>query len=215
MRQAKVTANADGTITSDLVGEKLLHEVGPLKYCDAKGEDCIAFRRDAAGKPEMVGANPYEVFQRVPWYETKPLNLIVLIGGATVFGLTLAFWPIAALTRRHFGRRLTLTRAERRRRLLVRLVCAIDLGFIIIGRILLRKLYELDLDFEPWIPLLQAVGIAGAVGTLVAVYDGVRCWANRDRTWFSKLHSVAVALACLGFVWFALVWNLFNFSPQY
>jgi CubicO group peptidase (beta-lactamase class C family) len=215
MWQVKVSVNADGTITSDLVGGKPLREVGLLRYCDAKGEDCIAFRRDAAGGLEMVGAFPHVVFQRVPWYETRPLNLIVIVGSAGVFGLTLALWPIAALTRRHFGRRLNLTRAERRRRLLVRLVCAIDLACILAGRTLFRKLYDLDIDFDPWIHLLQALGFAGAIGTLVALYDGVRCWADRDCWWLSKVNSVAVALACLGFVWFALVWHLFDFSTQY
>lgn len=217
--QIKISAKADGTLTSDRIEEhgqlKPLHEVAPLKYCDAKGEDCIAFRRDAAGKLEMVVGNPYEVFQRVPWYETKLLNQIVLVGSASVFGLTLALWPIAALTRRHFGRRLNLSRAERRSRLVVRLVCAIDLGFILAGRALFRKLYDLDLDFEPWIYVLQGGGIIGAVGTLVVLYDAVRCWADRDRWWLSKLQSVAVALACLGFVAFTLVWNLFDFSRRY
>jgi hypothetical protein len=56
-RQVKISANADGTITSDRIEEngqlKPLRDVAQLKYCDAKGEDCIAFRRDAAGKLEF------------------------------------------------------------------------------------------------------------------------------------------------------------------
>jgi hypothetical protein len=94
-------------------------------------------------------------------------------------------------------------------------VCAVDLAFIIAGLMLLRRLYDLDLDFEPWIYLLQAVGVAGAIGTLAVLYDLVRGFADRDRSWLSKLHSVAMALACLGFVWFSLLWNLFDFSARY
>ena len=97
----------------------------------------------------------------------------------------------------------------------MRLVCAIDLAFIIVGRTLLRKLYDLDMDFAPWIHLLQGVGITGAVGGLIVLYDGVRCCADRDRGWLSKLRSVVLAFACLGLIWFALVWNLFDFSARY
>lgn len=41
--------------------------------------------------------------------------------------------------------------------------------------------------------------------------------ANSDGTirWVSKAASVVVALACLGFVAFALIWNLFDFSNRY
>ena len=60
--------------------------------------------------------------------------------------------------------------------------------------------------------VLQAIGMIGAVGMLVAFYDAVRCWADGERWWFSKIHAVALGLACLGFVGFALVWDLFNFS---
>jgi len=222
MAQVKVSANVDGTITCDMFGDKPLREVGPMKYCDAKDEDCIAFRRDAAGKLEIVVAFPHVVFQAVPWYETKTLNLIVIVVSAGVFGLTLALWPIAALTRRHFGRRLNLNRAERRMRLLIRLICAIDLACILAGRGLFRALWGRlpvpplpDAQLDPLIHLVQAVGIAGAVATLVVLYDAVRCWSNRDRSWCSKVHSVAIALACLGFVWFALVWDLFDFSTRY
>jgi hypothetical protein len=169
-----------------------------------------------------VVAFPHVVFQRVPWYETRPLNLIVIAVSAGIFGLTLTLWPIAALTRWHFGRRLNLTRAERWMRLLVKLVCAIDLGCILAGRRLFQALWGRlpvpplpDAHLDSLIHLVQGVAIAGAVATLVVLYDAVRCWWNRDRWWFSKVHSVAVALACLGFVWFALVWDLFDFSTRY
>jgi hypothetical protein len=63
--------------------------------------------------------------------------------------------------------------------------------------------------------LLQAAGVIGAVGTLIVLYDAVRCWADRERWLFSKVHAVALGLACLSFVGFALVWRLFDFSLRY
>ena len=212
--QVRVWTRADGTVLSDLVGEygqpKPLREVEPLRFCDAGGEDCVAFRRDAGGRLEMIGSFPHVIFQRVRWFETRPLNLNLISFCAGVFGLTLALWPVAALTRRHFGRRLQLTPACRRTRILARVVCAIDLGFILVGRALFQKLP--DPALELWTHLLQAIGLVGALGTAVVILDAVRCWADRDRWWCSKVHVVVVTVACLGFVWFAILWNLFDFS---
>jgi hypothetical protein len=63
-----------------------------------------------------------------------------------------------------------------------------------------------------WAHLLQAVGIVGASGTLVVLYDMVRCWSDRGRWWVSKIHAVALGITCLAFVGFALIWHLFDFS---
>ncbi|MFY9573580.1 MAG: hypothetical protein WAV20_19455 [Blastocatellia bacterium] len=215
--QVRISNKPDGTISTDLINEygqpKILREVSPMKYCDGKWEDCIAFRRDDAGKVQAVVDFPHVVFQRVPWYETRPLNLAVIIPSVVVFGVTLALWPVAAVTRRHFGRRLELSASRRWRRRLVILVCAINLTCILAGHALFRRLP--DPSLEVWVHVFQGLLIVGAFGTLAVLYDAVRCWRDPGRWWFSKLHAIAAALACLGVVWFALIWNLFEFSSRY
>lgn len=215
--EVRISANADGTITSDRIEEhgqlKPLSEVAPLRYCDDSGDNCIAFRRDASGRLEMVTANPYEVFQQVPWYEERPLNLIVIIASALVFAITLGAWSIAPLTRWHLGRRLTFTRIEKLLRRAVGAVCAIDLFCIVAGRTLVQNLY--DLCYEPRLHAVQMLGIAGAFGTLLVAYYAAHSLTDRNRWWFSKVHAVLVALACIGFVWFALVWRLFDLSERF
>jgi len=70
-------------------------------------------------------------------------------------------------------------------------------------------------NLERWMRPVQVVGVVGAVGTLVAAYDAVHCWTEPGRWWVSRLASVVVALACLGFVSFALMWNVLDFSMCY
>ena len=66
--------------------------------------------------------------------------------------------------------------------------------------------------YDEWVYSLQVLGILGAGGTLVVLDDTVRCWSDRDRGWFSKVHAATLSIACLGFVGFALIWHLFDFS---
>jgi len=203
----RVVANTDGTIALD---GKRMREVEPLLYRAIDGQERVAFRKNAAGHLEFIDDFPYRVYQRVPWYEKERLNVRVIYASAGVFALTLLLWPVAALTRRYFGRSLKLSPADRRIRLLVRLVCALNLIFLWAGYEMFLRLPNPALNGRAH--LLQAVGIVGASGTLIVLYDTVRCWADRERWWFSKIHAVALSLACLGFVGFALLWHLFDFA---
>ena len=44
------------------------------------------------------------------------------------------------------------------------------------------------------------------------VYDMGRSWFDHERGWLGRIHAVALSLACVGFVAFALFWRLFRFS---
>ena len=144
LEQNRVIAQADGTISFDMFNEngqpKRLRAISPMMYGSADGRDRIAFRKDAEGNLELIGNEPYNIYQRVPWYEDKRLNIIVIIASAVMFALTLALWPVAALIRWHYGRRLKLSAGGQWVRILVRLVCALNLTFILGGYALFRRL---------------------------------------------------------------------------
>jgi hypothetical protein len=91
--------------------------------------------------------------------------------------------------------------------------------------------------------VLQAIGVLGAVGTLAAIFNAFGAWRSTTaplaasaaragatgtsgssvsvvagpapRWWWSKVFETLIALACLGFAWFAVYWNLLNFSSNY
>jgi CubicO group peptidase (beta-lactamase class C family) len=217
MDQVLVSARPDGTINCDLVTElgrnKPLHQVAPSKFCDDSLENCIAFNRTSNGTVQLLGDFPHIIFDRVPWYETRKLNLFAIVTSATIFALTLILWPVNAIVRRYFGQRLELTRSMRVSRIVTRIVCAIDLGILIGGRLLFLKLPNDSIEF--WVHCVQALGLIAAIATPIVIYDTIRTWGRPTRWWIAKVGSAVISLACLCFVAFALIWNLFDFSNHF
>jgi hypothetical protein len=136
-----------------------------------------------------------------------------------VFALTLIFWPVGALIRRHYGRKLELGPRERQVRFLVRLVCILNLamvlGFVIFFSIAMKDIGMLSPRYNGWLRLFQLFGWLGVIGTLVAIYNTLRSWTTPGRWFWSKLGDLAIALSCIGFAWYALFWNLLNLSLRY
>jgi hypothetical protein len=182
-------------------------------------QDRVAFKRDSSGRLVMVIDYPFMVFQKAPWSMNSRLNLPILIGALAVFVLTVLFWPVSALLRRHYGRRLELDARDRRVRLLVRVVCLVNIAFVValvvLFSVALKSIGMLTEALDPWLWLIQIVGWVGVLGTLIVLYNLSRSWANPGRWLWSKLGDALIALACLGFVWFVFAWNMVVFSLKY
>lgn len=59
------------------------------------------------------------------------------------------------------------------------------------------------------------MGVVGAIGTLIVLYHAVHAWKSKSYRIWGKLQATLLALACLGFLWFAFVGNLLVFSSSY
>ncbi|PYX62821.1 MAG: serine hydrolase [Acidobacteria bacterium] len=182
--EVKVFTNADGTISADALKDfngqaKKFQEISSLVYRDVNGQDRMAFKRDANGRLYFVMDFPFFTFQRVGWVQAKPFNYFVLGASVAILILALVLWPVAALVRRHYGRKLNLSPRQRRLRIAVRLVCVADLLFLggLIGLLsLLDAPGAANSHIDIWIHLLQIVGVIGAVGTVLAIYSAVHAW---------------------------------------
>jgi hypothetical protein len=221
--QFKVSSAADGTIRieplKDTNGE-LIHwqEIGPFLYRQQDGQDRVGFQRDASGQMVLSIDFPFFIFQHASLLDSKPLNLFIIIASSVVLLLVLLLWPVGALIRRHYGDKLDLSSRQRRLRFLVRIVCAIDIAFILAWVILASRLDDpgaLSEKIDPWIHLIQIIGVIGCVGGLVAIYNGYRSWSDGGRWVWDKLSNALVALACVGFIWFVLAWDLLNFNLNF
>ncbi len=182
-------------------------------------QDRVAFKRDDAGRLVMVTDFPVFVFQRSPWYENSGLNLPLIIGALAVLALTMVLWPVAALIRRHYGHKLSLSPQARRLRIIVRLVCLLDLIFVI-ALATFFTMTEKDIGllsprFDPVLRIIQIVGWLGIVGTLAVLYSALRSWREPERWWLSKLADTVIAAAGVAFVWFVYVWNMLHWSLRY
>jgi CubicO group peptidase (beta-lactamase class C family) len=222
--ELKVSQNTDGTISAsafkELSGQpKHFREIAPLLFREVNGQSLLGFKRDDSGRLVMAIDFPFMVFQKARWFESSLFNMIILIGSLSVFALTLLLWPVAALVRRHYGRKLDLSPAERRWRLLVRMVCAVDLAFVLAFLAALSGASDdpskLNRGLDPVLHIVELIGFVGVLGTLAALYNSSRFWNYRDRWWWAKIHHAGIALACLGFSWFVLHWHVLHWGLNY
>ncbi len=220
--QAKVSANPDGTISINvarsLSGQpKHFREIGQFLFREVDGQELFAFDRDSSGRLVMCMDFPFFVFQQAPFPQSIPLNFTVLIYCLAVFILIALFWPIAAIVRRHYKRPLALSPEDRRLRLLVHLVCVVELVFAAGWIWILMTLAGGEIpgpELDTRVRLFQIVGWLGILGALVVLYATFRFLREPLGRWF-KIYNVAAAIACLALVWFMFNWNLLRFSLRY
>ena len=217
-----VFPDKDGMIkvssSKDFNGEiKTWREIAPMVYRDAKGQDRIAFRK-RDGQMEMLVNFPAVLDQRVPWFNALSFNRLLLIYCIGVLALVLLLWPVAAIVRRHYGWKLELTATQRRWRRWIRMVCVLDALFVLGLVIILSASDDLSLlsgKLDPWILICEVIGLLGVIGTLLVIYATFRSWRERELWRWTKLFNLLIMLACIGFAWFLIHWNLINFSMQY
>jgi len=218
-----VYPNRDGTISGslfrDLNGQpRRFREVGPLLFREVDGQSLLAFHRDAAGRLILGIGYPFMVFQRTYWHQDLVLNLAILGVSLAVLALVVIAWPLGALVRWHYGRKLSLSPAERRLWILVRLVCIVDLVFAASWLVLASAFDDptiLSSRLDPWQRLIQSIGWLAATAAVIPLYNVLKSWTAAGRWWFSKIADSAVALACAGLVWFIFNWNMLHWSLNY
>jgi len=220
--EPKVSANADGTISVDELKNpdgqpKKFEEIGPFLYREVHGQDHVAFKKDASGNWQFQMDYPFFIFQKVGLLQSKVFNLFVLCFGIGVVALTILLWPVAALARKHYGKPLNYTPSASRLHLLVRLICIILLIFNI-GWLSVLSLADDPNGINslpPWIIAFSILGVIGVIGTILVCVNALRSVREPGRWVWTKLHDLALAVACLGLIWFAYTWHLMNFNVHY
>ncbi|HKV92052.1 MAG TPA: serine hydrolase domain-containing protein [Candidatus Angelobacter sp.] len=218
----KVTPDENGTIKveplRDFNGQlKKWQEIAPLVYRSVNGQDLIAFRQLDSNRMQLIPNFPAVVYQRVNLAANGDFNQTLILAAIIVLGLTLVFWPVSALVRLHYHHRLELDTQSLRLRPWVRLVCAIDIAFLLIffkvvtSDSLATFSSRSDLKFH----LIQTLGAVGAVGIVVIVLACFRSWRDPHEWFWAKMWNFLLLLACVAFVWFSIHWNLLNFNLNY
>lgn len=220
--EVKVAPNADGTISLDPLkgpnGElRKFEEVQALLYREVHGQDEVAFKKDPSGRWQFQVEIPVFIFQQVGFFENKYLNLAVLIFGLTLVVSTVLLWPAGALLRKHYGQPLNLSHSERRIRLLVRLVCVLFVVLFVGWVSAISKIDDITglNSLPPLVVMLGILGVLCSLGTIIVLWNALHSWKTPGRWIWAKLHDVALALACLGLVWFLLAWKLMNFNVNF
>jgi CubicO group peptidase (beta-lactamase class C family)/fluoride ion exporter CrcB/FEX len=224
LTELKVVATDNGEIeTPGVTGAngqpKRWCEIGPLRYRDDDGQGEIVFKPQPGGATQVALSVPILAFESVPWYSDARLLIPAILGSLIIMLLTLILWPIGALVRRHYGRKLELSPGGRKLRLGVMLVCALDLIFLITFAVLLsyasEHLWILSDGLDPWLRVLQVIGWIGALGTLIVFVNAVRSWFSAKRRIWYKLYASVLVVACIAIVWFELLAHLLKPNMRY
>jgi CubicO group peptidase (beta-lactamase class C family) len=214
----------DGIIEIDelkyLNGEPMRwREIAPLRYRNVDGQEEILFKRASDGHLDLLGIFPVFISQSVSGTGSKKLMLPVIIVSLVLIVLALLLWPVGALLRKHYKHPLNLDAGMRRLRLLVKLVCILDVLCIVglayfVSRIS-SDIGALNAHLDPLVHLSQVLGLLGALGSLVAIYYAFRAWSVSESGFLSKLSDTLVALGCLGFGLSLIITHLLNFNLHY
>jgi CubicO group peptidase (beta-lactamase class C family) len=220
--EPKVIANSDGTISVDPLkgsnGElKKYEEIGPFLYREVHGQDLIGFKKDAKGNWQFQLDYPFFIFQKVGFLQSKAFCIALLSFGLGVLGLTILLWPVAAIVRKHYGKPLSYDPSVNKFRLLVRVVSMVLLVFYI-GWLSVLSLADDPNGINglpPWIVAFGILGIISTLGTILVCFNAFRNFRSPGLWFWTKLHDLTIAVACLGLIWFAFTWNLMNFNVHY
>jgi CubicO group peptidase (beta-lactamase class C family) len=204
----------------DLNGQPIhWREISSLHYRNENGQEEVVFKHAADGHYDLLGMFPVFISQSVSGMQSKKVLLPMIIISLALIVLAVLFWPIGASLRRHYKQPLILDPQIRRLRLLVKLLCVLDvvfvLGLVVVGSKVSSNIGALNLHLDPLIHLTQVIGLLGTIGSLLAVYYAFRVWSVGQKTVFLKCCDTLVAFGCLGFAWILLMSHLLNFNLQY
>jgi CubicO group peptidase (beta-lactamase class C family) len=224
LAEASVSEAPNGTVEvdqmKDLGGQpKRWRGIGNMTFREVGGQQLLIFKRDASGHVQMIGEDPTAIFQRVSWNDNKNFLSVALGFAALLFTLTLVLWPVGALLRRRYKRTLTLTAGERRLRLLVKLVCALDLGALVAFTVIVTSGFS-DLTvfsdrLDPWLRVLQVVLFLGVVGTAAILYNSYRVWRTAGSGLWTRIYATGLVLASFVYVWVVMASRLLQSSLKY
>ena len=208
----RVTANdRDGLTTAGFTTdpdqvEQVWEPVGRGVFREKVSGEKLAFVEDNDGEG-MLAATSYNyysfVFERISWYESVTLHLIVA-GGALLVVSTMLVWPITALARRI--RRTGGPHPEGRA---ARWIAATT-GVLLVGSVagLQYLLVLAGGGTTALLTILQAASVVGAVGAVAtSVYVGL-AWRSRRWCRLGTAHYTAEAAALVTLLVFAYHYGL-------
>ncbi|WP_431930217.1 serine hydrolase domain-containing protein [Nonomuraea jabiensis] len=180
--------------------------LAPGLYQQDGGSQRLAFVTDGAGVTYAATDGP--AYELIPWWETPPANVIVVLAFAVTALTAVLGLPLAAAARRLRKRPSTTPRAWRAGRLLAGLGGAVGLVFVVLFTLTLigdtSILYGVPASLQVLLllpPLFLALTVAAIATTVIG-------WRHRHLGVLARAHQVTLLAGMLALVWFCLHWNL-------
>jgi len=223
--EAKIVADPkDNTIYLDGLFKKengqprRFREIAPMLFKSVDGPEKVAFVKDGNGRRVCYLDFPFMVLQEVDVaLDKQAFNYVVMGLGIGVVVLTILFWPVSAILRKHYKQLLMLDPPARKWRRWAKIACIIDLIYLLGFLWAFTLLQKLELgsggDFK--LHLLQVIGVLGGVGGLLTIICAMKSWTDSTQWVWYKVWNTLLAVGCVGFFWFLVHWHLLNFSLNY
>lgn len=213
------TIYLDGFLKKENGQPRHFHEIAPMLFKSVDGPEKMAFVKDSSGHRVVYIDYPFMVFQEVDSLLDKQMFNYIAIGcGVGTVLLTILFWPIGAMIRKHYGKPLTLDGSARMWRRLMKLACFIDIAYLV-GLLLvvssLEKPGGLATGSEGKLHLWQFIGVLGGVAALLTIVAAIKSWGDSAQWVWTKIWNTLLAVGCVAFFWFLVHWHLLNFSLRY
>jgi CubicO group peptidase (beta-lactamase class C family) len=224
MDQPKVTLNSDGTISmggvTDFAGNPLhFEEIAPMVFREVHGQEQLGFTKGINGAERLVTDFPFRVGQRVPALKNGTANFILIQFAMAVFILTLVCWPVGAVLRHHYEKRLELSKQYQVLRAWMRAVCVVDVAFLALFAEWIsgvqNNLTLLSSSFDGWLHALQALGVLGVAGAVLSLYYCIYSWGTNSLWIWTRIWNTLLLLACSGYMFFVVNWHMLNFHLNY
>jgi len=222
----KVVVNEDGSISMPLLrglnGEPVKwHEISPFVWTDSAGKDRLAAEvvdgrvtRFSAG---MLG--PIIMLERAPVAKSAAWLMPAAVASLLALALTVIFWPVGALVRRHYRKPLPFTGREAKAYRWVRIGALASLAAIVAWGGIIFAMFEdlalLTASMDVWLMILHVLGsIAVFAGFALAVWHLAVVWSAKRR-WPAKVWSVVLVIATAVLVWIAIAYHLVGIGTNY
>lgn len=184
---------------------KRWREVGPYVWRQVGGRERLAAAHDASGKLSYLAADatPTRLLEPAPWFRRADWLyriLQVAVGALAVGALVLAIGP-------------------RVRRWRVAVFAAVANVAFVAACVALTNAFEtyyyhFNETIDPWFRLLQAVGLAALLATLVTAFRVMRAWSTAGIALPERVAASVIAAAGLYVGWFAFAFNFFSIRLQ-
>ena len=212
------TIYLDGLFKKENGQPRHFQEIAPMLFKSVDGPEKLAFVKDANGRRVAYLDFPFMVLQQVDaTLDKQAFNYAVLCVGIGVVVLTILFWPVSAILRKHYKQSLMLDPAGRRWWRWTKIAAIIDVIYLASFLWIFTLLEKLELgsggDFK--IHLLQVIGILGGIGALLTIIAAIKSWTDSALWVWYKIWNTLLAIGCVGLFWFLVHWHLLNFNLNY
>jgi len=214
----KVTANADGTISTAPIGIKeTFIETQPFLWQQRNGHDRLQATvvNDEVTRWSTDVAAPIEIFVRPRGLAATGMEVPLTLGSLTLLALAAVLWPVAAIVRWHYQRPLELGTRARAYRLTricaVLAVVAIALWAFVFQQVSATTGASVNFPLH----LAQVVSTIAFAGGVVAAFWNLWLAFVRPAGWFQRTLAVLLTLAFACTLYVALFYHLIGISAEY